>query len=105
MDSLDVKTTEIPKAEIRTEEQATRVVEDFIRIMQGYRALCNVMVPDPGETLARTQQKNLWIFLTKQGQAEGALKAFKLAGLISDKCYVELHQKAINSLMPTVVGG
>ena len=101
---LDVSPKAMPKAEIRTEEQATAFVEELTLEMIRWRNECNVKIPGNPNVQAQRQRKALWTFLTKQGQVVGAIKAFKLAGLISDKCFMALHQKALNSLIPSVMG-
>ena len=105
MDKLDVKPTNIPHAEILNQEQAQNWVEELIEEMMVWRRACDVKIPNNKQIAVKTQQRALWSFLTKQGQVIGALKSLKLCGLISERCYLELNQKAINTLVPTVVGG
>jgi hypothetical protein len=105
MNKLDVNPTDMPHAEIRNEEQAQNFVDDLVRQMTMWRNACDVPIPDKDNKAALEQRRAMWSFLTKQGQVVGALKAFKLCGLISERCYKEFHQKAINALIPTNVGG
>lgn len=89
-----------PKAVIETEEQATNYVVHLVAEMQQYRAACDVACEGPRTVQA--VQRMAWAFLVKQGQVVGALNAFRSAGLLSERAWAELHQKAINALIPTV---
>lgn len=104
MDPLDVGETPIPKAVIRDEASAQNWVEELVRDMLLWRRRCDVHIPDPTDMQVQVQRRALWTFLSKQGQVVGALKTLRMAGLISDRCYKELNQQAINSLIPSQVG-
>ena len=104
MDRLNVNESEIPHAEIRNQEQAQRWVEELIEEMMIWRRACDVRIPDNNQMAVQTQRRALWTFLSKQGKVVGALKSLLLCGRISERCYTELNQKAINTLIPTVVG-
>lgn len=101
---FDVKNAALPGAKIETETEAQNFVLELIADMQKWRAECNVVFPGKPEMTVIHQRRAMWTFLNKQGQVEGALKAFVMAGLISERCYTELHQIALNTLIPTVVG-
>lgn len=103
MERLDVGGTSIPKATIETEDQAMSWILELVDEMTAWRAACDVPVPD-NDVSKKLQQRAMWTFLVKQGQVTGALKAFRMSGLISDRCFDELNQKALNSLIPSVVG-
>lgn len=105
VDRFDVNDKALPQTKIETEAQAQNFVLELIQEMLKYREECNTIYPDEGreQTVVR-QRRAFWVFLTKQGQAIGALKAFLLAGMISERCFTELNQTAINTLIPTVVG-
>ena len=77
---------------------------ELVDEMQRTRAACDVPYHgnDPDTVLAI--KRMMWAFLQKQGQVVGALNAFRLTGLMGERAYAELHQKAINALIPTVVG-
>jgi hypothetical protein len=102
---LDINPTEVPSApRILNEEHAIKWIEELIQDMATWRNACNVHVPGDKEASAKMQRRSLWTFLSKQGQVTGALKTLLLCGIISDRCYREFNQKAINSLIPTTVG-
>ena len=103
MDTLNVGDQSLHRGEIRTEEQARAWVMGLVTEMLDYRQRCDIPIPDKNQHLIREQQRNMWTFLTKQGQVVGALKALKLVGMISDRGYQELMQKAVNTLIPSVV--
>jgi predicted RNA-binding protein Jag len=105
MERLDVNTTPVPRATITNSESAQKWVEELIRDMQVWRMACDVIIPDKNEVAVKAQRRAMWTFLAKHGEVVGALKTLALCGLISDRCYRELNQKAINSLIPTIVGG
>ena len=104
-DGLDVGNSKLPQTKIETEAQARNFVLELVQDMLKWREECNTIYPDEGreQTVVR-QHRAFWVYLTKQGQAIGALKAFLLAGLISERCFAELNQTSINTLIPTVVG-
>jgi predicted RNA-binding protein Jag len=105
MEVLDVNATALPRASINNAESAQKWVEELIREMHAWRVACDVVIPDKNEVAVKAQRRALWTFLAKHGEVCGALKTLVLCGLISDRCYRELNQKAINSLIPTIVGG
>lgn len=104
MNYLFEKGIDIPNGAIENQEQAERWVESLLREMLGWRQACDIPVPCNNDKAAQDQRRTLWTFLNKQGQVIGALKTLRLCGLISDRCYAELNQKAINTLIPTTVG-
>ena len=85
---------------IETPEQAVRFIEELVIEMQNWRRACD----QPG-IKRRSQLRAMWTFLQKQGQVIGALKALFRAGLVTDRAYKELTQAALNTLVPTVLGG
>lgn len=103
MDRLDVGATPITRAAIETEEQARAWVCHLVDEMTLWRLACDAPVPGNSRDV-RAQQRALWTFLTKQGQVIGALKSLRMTGFISDVCFDELNQKALNTLIPSVVG-
>lgn len=105
MDKLDVKPTSIPRAEIRNTEQAKNWIGELVREMLEWRCKCDVIVPDKTDAAILEQKRANYVFLTKQGRVTGALMTLKLCGLIDDRFYAEMKQKATNTLIPTVVGG
>lgn len=82
---------------IVTQEQAVNYVKQLVTEMLVSRAKCDQ--PDP--YTVKQQKRNLWTFLNKQGQVLGALNALLYTGNLSEKVYKEMHQTAINSLIPT----
>ena len=104
MDRLDVGATPIARAAIETEDQAMAWLLELVEEMAAWRAACDVPVPTQTDVNVRLQRRTMWTFLVKQGQVTGALKALRMAGLISDRCYDEINQTALNSLIPTLVG-
>ena len=103
MDKLDVKPRAMPRASIKTEDQARNFVRELMTEMDVYRQQCNVAVPDNNHFLAQCQKRDMWAFLAKHGEVIGALKAFKASGLISDKCFEEMNAEAIDSLRPSEI--
>lgn len=105
-DGLNIPETIPPKVEIKTEAQATNYVEGLAIEMEKIRAACAVPYNPKGQNDPTVQviHRMMWTFLNKQGQVVGALNAFRLAGLISECAWSEMHQRAINALGPTVVG-
>lgn len=89
---------------IETEDQARNWVQELVVDMQYWRGECNVSFPGDAAKSVQYQQRACWTFLTKQGKVVGALQALLLVGKISERCYQELNQLAINTLAPTVVG-
>ena len=104
MDKLDINSTELERASITNEDQARNWVESLINEMLVWRARCDVIIPDNTQETVVSQRRAMWTFLSKNGKVCGALSALKLCGLISDRCYTELNQKATNTLIPTQVG-
>lgn len=104
MERLDVGTTPIARAAIETEDQARAWLLELVEEMTAWRAACDVPVPTQTDVNAQLQRRTMWTFLTKQGQVTGAIKALRMTGLISDRCYDEINQTALNSLIPTLVG-
>jgi len=89
---------------IDTEDQARNWVCELVGDMKLWRAECNVSFPADVPKTAQHQRRACWTFLAKQGKVVGALQALLLTGKISERCYQELNQQAINALAPTVVG-
>ena len=104
MDALDVNVTEAPKVTITTREHAVNWIDELLVEMLLWRAKCDVIIPDESQIMVQAQQRALWTFLSKHGQVIGALKSLRLCGLLDERGYKELHQKAINTLIPTEVG-
>lgn len=103
---IDVNATDLPSgARVVDQVSAENWVAELIQDMLKWRAQCDVPIPDNNAIAAQVQRRALWVFLTKQGEVVGALKTLRVCGLISDRCYRELNQKAINTLIPSVVGG
>ena len=95
----------LPTAKIETEDQARNWVLELTQDMLEWREKCDVVFPDNSAQTAQYQKRAMWTFLEKHGQVIGALKTLKMCGLISDRCYMELNQQALNTLIPRVVGG
>jgi len=91
-----------PKVEIHTEAQAVNYVERLTTDMLDLRAVCDQLTKNP-KTPELALKRSFWIFMKKHGEVIGALNAFRLTGMIPERAWVELHQKAINALAPTVV--
>ncbi len=89
---------------IESEDQARNWVSELVQDMKFWRAECDVLFPHDAAKTAQHQRRACWTFLTKQGKVVGALQALFLAGKISECCYQELNQTAINALAPTLVG-
>jgi len=104
MDALDVNEKPIPRAQIETPDQAANWINELMQEMLLWRRQCNVAIPGNPKATAIQQQRNMWTFLTKQGQVIGALKTLMMCNLISEKMFQEYNQRAINSLIPEVVG-
>ncbi len=104
MSELDVHPTELDKATITTREQAVAWAEELTVEMLHWRQRCNVFIPGNINRTAVEQRRAMWTFLSKQGQLTGALKTLMLVGLLPERAYAELNQKAINALAPEVVG-
>lgn len=96
--------TKVPQVSIRTEAQATNYVEELADEMIRTRAACDVPYDGNDPATVQAIKRMMWAFLQKQGQVIGALNAFRMAGLLSERAWAELHQRAINALVPTVVG-
>ena len=105
MKPLDVNNSAVPQAKITTEAQARGFVEELISDMVLWRSMCDVAKTEMPKTGARDQVRALYCFLEKQGQVVGALKALLMADMISERCYKELTQVAINTLIPTIITG
>lgn len=90
-----------PQGEIKTEAQATNYVERLTIDMLDMRAMCDQLVKRPN-TPEKAVKRAFWIFMKKHGEVIGSLNAFRLTGMISERAWAELHQKAINALAPTV---
>ena len=97
MNTLNVGKQAKEPVQIETPEQATYYVEALVSDMKHWRQRCDA------STDITLQRRALWTFLTKQGQVIGALNALKMCGLLSDRAYKELHQQAVNSLIPTEI--
>lgn len=104
MDKLDVNPSQAPRAELRTKENALNWIEELLAEMTYWRNQCRVAYPSNPELTVRQQRRALWTFLTKQGQLTGALKTLRLMGLLDERAYLEYNQKAINSLIPDLIG-
>lgn len=104
MDRLDVNSKPFETAELKTEEQRQKWLECLIDDMHHWRRKCDVIIPDQSEATVKAQQRASWAFLQKQGKVIGAISAMKVCGLISDRCFQEMNQKAANTLIPTIVG-
>ena len=104
MDRLDVGARALPRVCLETEEQAIRWVEERVIEMIRARQACDVSIPGDQAATVIAQKRALWVFLTKQGRVTGALEALLLTGRISEICYVEQLQRALNTLVPSVVG-
>lgn len=105
MDKLDVKPKDIPKAELRNKEQAEAWIAELMREMMEWRMKCDIIVPDKTNAAMLDQKRANWVFLTKHGRVTGSLMTLKLCGLIDDRFYAEMKQRADNTLIPTIVGG
>lgn len=105
MEPLDVNATALPIAQITNQESAERWVEELIQEMLQRRHRCDVPIPDNSEASVKAQQRAMWSFLTKHGEVIGALKTLVMCGLLSDNAFKALNQRAINALVPSVVGG
>lgn len=99
-DQLFLK-TKPPQVTIKTEEQATNYVVGLVAEMSKCRISCSLACQNKATSVGEAQRMS-WVLLNKQGQVVGALNAFRLAGLISERVWIELHQKAINALAPTI---
>ncbi len=104
IDGLNIPKTAPPQVAIKTEAQATNYVSGLVAEMQKVRAACDVSYQGNDPATVQAIQRMMWTFLNKQGQVVGALNAFRLTGMISERAWTELHQKAINAMIPTVVG-
>ncbi len=91
-----------PRSKIRTEAQAINYIEELIDAMQRLRTACDVPYSGNDKTTIQMIQRVMWAFLNKQGQVVGALNVLSMVGLLSDRAYKELHQRAINALIPTI---
>jgi hypothetical protein len=90
--------------QIETEDQARNWILELVTDMKYWRMECDVSFPSAPDKTTQYQRRACWTFLTKQGKVVGALQALLLVGKISERCYAELNQQAINTLAPTVVG-
>lgn len=102
--SLEIPETIPERAQIETKDQARNFISELIHDMAKCRAACDVWIPDPTAVTVQNQRRMMWTFLVKQGKVEGALLALLMAGKIDEKFYREMHQRAINSLVPSNVG-
>jgi len=102
-DRVNVHDKDAPQAEITTQAQALGWVEELILDMVKWRTECNIIFPESAVKTAKYQRKALWTFLQKQGQVVGALKTLRLCGMIPERAFAELNQKAINVLAPTTL--
>ena len=89
---------------IENKEQAIRFLEEKLAEMQKWRNICDVLIPDRTDAGVKKQQQSFFIFLTKQGQLNGALQALYGTRMIDEGVYAGMTQKAINALLPSVVG-
>lgn len=103
-DELDVSPKEVPGERITTKAQALGWVQELTSDMLRWREKCNVVFPDKPEETALFQKRALWTFLEKHGEVIGALKTLRLVGLIDERAYQEYNQRALNTLIPDVVG-
>ena len=94
--------TEVPKVVIETEAQATNYVSGLVDEMQRFREACAVPYDGNDPQTISAIKRMMWTFLQKQGQVIGALNAFRMTGMITERAFTEFHQQALNSLAPTV---
>ncbi len=93
-----------PSDEIKTQEQATNVVDDYCRRAVQARLNCNVIIPGNKTATVKAQQQAYDNWLRWYGCAIGALTAFHGVRLIPENAYKLLQQKVYNTLAPQVVG-
>ena len=97
----DAQATAPAQGRLETEEQALRYVEGLLSELQGFRDAC-----DRAALARRTgdlrSQRVFWQFLVKQGQVDGAARALRLAGLLSDRAFDSIHRQCAQLLVPSV---
>lgn len=91
-----------PVVSIHTVEQATNYVEKLTVDVLDMRAMCDQLVKRTG-TPEQAVKRAFWIYMKKYGEVIGALNTLRMTGMIPERAWVELHQKVINTLTPTVV--
>jgi len=104
MDRLDVQSKDAARAQIENEDQARNWVTSLVQDMLKARLKCDIPIPDRSEMSVKKHQRRMWSFLTKQGKVVGALQTLLKCGVISEAFYQEMHQRALNTLVPTNVG-
>ena len=85
------------KFELKTSEQAHNWIERLMLKMSVARKKCDLL------TEVVEQRRALWLFLVRHGRVLGALDACYHSGLITERAYIEFNQKAINSLVPSIL--
>ena len=95
---------ERPDFEITSEEQARNWVMDLVKDVEDARQQCNVSVPGDQVTTASLQRKAYRIYLVRHGGALGTLTALHRCRKLNDVAYMELRQRVMLTLVPTVVG-
>lgn len=98
-----IKIDELPNGDLHP-SQIEKWVQSLTEDMLVWRRACDVQIPNPTPLQVRQQRRNMWTFLSKQGELSGALKTLRVLGLISDRLYDEYNQRALNALGPTVTG-
>jgi hypothetical protein len=104
-DGLGINPTVPPQVSIRTEAQAVNYVLGLVAEMEKLRVACDVPYTSkgPGDPTVAAIQRMAWAMIEKQGQVVGAINAFRLSGLLSERAWAEFHQRAINALASKVV--
>ncbi len=93
-----------PTDEIRTQEQAINLVDEYCQKAVQSRVNCNVIIPGDQCATVKAQQEAYDNWLRWYGCAIGALVALHRARLIPENAYTQLQQKVYNTLAPQVVG-
>lgn len=97
----DARATAPAQGRLETEEQAINYLEGLLRELRAARDAC-----DRASLIRRTgdlsSQRVFWTFLVKQGQLDGAARALRLAGRLSDRAFTDIHRQCAMLLLPTV---
>lgn len=101
---VEAKSLSTPGYPIDSKDQAKAWVMELVDLAQQSRLQCNVIVPGDDGATVRQQRKAHRQFLTRYGQAEGALMALHRTRLLDDLLYREMHARCLATLVPTVVG-
>lgn len=101
---LDVDAVGVPRAKVTDSASAEKWVQELMDRMLKLRAACDVPIPDKKDVTIKAQQRLMWSFLTAHGEVVGALKTLLLCGMISERFFNELNQRATHALVPTQVG-